>query len=50
MEAARFSERWCPTATLHNPEDLVKRKSKFVPVLFSLTDHHTIKAYWGVEV
>jgi hypothetical protein len=26
-----------------------KVKGKFVPVLF-LTEHHAMKAYWGVEV
>jgi hypothetical protein len=26
----------------------VKKKGKVVPVL--LTEHHTMKAYWGVEV
>jgi len=25
-------------------------KGKVVPVLFSLTEHHAMKAYWGVEV
>jgi hypothetical protein len=27
----------------------VKRKGKVVPVLF-LTEHHAMKAYWGVDV
>jgi hypothetical protein len=27
----------------------VKGKNKVIPVLF-LSDHHTMKAYWGVEV
>jgi hypothetical protein len=25
-------------------------KGKVVPVLFFLTEHHAMKAYWGVEV
>jgi hypothetical protein len=25
----------------------VKIRGKFVPVIFSLTEHHTMKAYWG---
>jgi hypothetical protein len=27
-----------------------KGKGKFVPVLFFLTEHHTMKAYWGADV
>jgi hypothetical protein len=33
-----------------NPEVLVKGKGKGVPVIFSFTEHHAMKAYWGMEV
>jgi len=28
----------------------LKGKGKVVPVLFPLTEHHAMKAYWGVEI
>jgi len=28
----------------------VKVKGKVIPVLFFLTEHHALKAYWGVDV
>jgi hypothetical protein len=36
--AVGYSQRWG------------KGKAKVVPVLYLLTDHHAMKAYWGVEV
>jgi hypothetical protein len=35
------------SALFNNPK-IVKLKGKVVPVL--LTEHHTMKMYWGVEV
>jgi len=29
---------------------ITKGKGKVAPVLFFLTEHHAMKAYWGVEV
>jgi len=29
---------------------MLKGKGKVVPVLFFITDHHAMKAYWGVEL
>jgi hypothetical protein len=29
---------------------MVKGKGKVVPVLVFLTEHHAMKAYWGVDV
>jgi hypothetical protein len=34
----------------HKGKGKGKGKGKVVSVLFSLTEHHAMKAYWGVEV
>jgi hypothetical protein len=44
-------KRWSHQTVIHNINinDKVKVRCQVVPML-SLTEHHAMKAYWGVEV